>query len=444
MKPIIKIFLAVFLISCSSTNTSNNQKIINKELNQCIIELPRESPLLFTDRLIEGLFDWSNYSVVGLGESAHGAKEFFELKHRLFKYLVESQGFQVLAYEFSFRTSLKINDFVMNGNGTLDSLFAGELWVQDNYEVQDLIKWMYEYNLGKDENQKIKFVGIDNQLDAFYPEKTIDCIKYYFPKIISLNSPLIQEISSLEHIRYKKITTEEYKRREDIYLRLLNAANSYFKLNDGNGSLDQKLTIHLIESLLKSNEWLYNIYTGKKNNRDKDLAENLLWVKDCYNSKVAIWAHTSHVQNNPTFYGENQGSMGYYLRESLQENYLIVSTAFTKGKFKAVMEGPNGDTPPLDCEIVENPLPESINEIFHQAKSEIFSLDVSKIQPSSKLYSYLDTIRPMLGIGDFYAGTSEPHYLSPERKINLLKATDLVFYFSYTQPVRVHYRFNTH
>jgi erythromycin esterase-like protein len=194
--------------------------------------------------------------------------------------------------------------------------------------------------------------------------------------------------------------------------------------------------------LLKSNEWLYNIYTGKKNNRDKDLAENLLWVKDCYNSKVAIWAHTSHIQNNPAFYGENQGSMGYYLRESLQENYLIVSTAFTKGKFKAVMEGPNGDTPPLDCEIVENPLPESINEIFHQAKSEIFSLDVSKIQQSSKLYSYLDTVRPMLGIGDCFAGSIKPHYHSPERKINLLKATDLVFYFSDTHPVRVHNRFN--
>lgn len=442
MKTLTKIILAIFLVSCTSTNTSNKQKII-KELNQCIIELPKQSPLLYTDQLIEGLFDWSNYSVIGLGESAHGAKEFFELKHRIFKYLVENQNFKVLAYEFSFRTSLKINDYVMNGKGTLDSLFAGELWIQDNYQVQDLIKWMHSYNLGKDEIEKVKFVGIDNQLDAFNPERTIDCINKYFPEILSLNSSLVQEILNLDHIRYRKITTEEYKRREEIYLRLISAANSYFKLNNENETLDQKITIRLIESLLRSNEWLYNIYTGKSNNRDKDLTENLLWVKDCNNSKVAIWAHTSHVQNNPNFYGDQLGSMGYYLRDSLKENYLIVSTAFTKGKFKAVMEGSDGDTPPLDCEIIENPLPESINEIFYQAKHKDFFLDVSKIQQSSNLYSYLDTVRPMLGVGDCYAGSIKPHYQSPERQINLLTATNIVFYFSDTHPVRVHERFNT-
>jgi len=434
--------IVIIIIGISCSDKKENNRII-REFNNQIIELPNSNPLEYSDDFLNGLIDWSSYSVIGLGESAHGAKEFFELKHRLFKYLAENHDYKVLAYEFSFRTSLRIDKYVTKGIGDLDSLFAGELWIQDNYEVQNLIQWMRNYNTDKQENDKIHFVGIDNQLDAFYPEKTIKHIKDYFPEIILFNNSLIAQIINLEHIRYKNITTQEYERRRDLYLELLKSANNYFKeKQEYLETLDYKITIHLIESLLNSNQWLYNIYTGKKNNRDSDMANNLLWVKDCYNSKIAIWAHNAHVQNNPDFYSEGGAMMGKYLKDSLKEDYLIVLTSFTNGKFKAVMEAPDGsDTPPLDCEIFQNPPIESVNAIFIKAKYENFFLDLNQVQSNSKLYYYLDTLRPMLGVGDFYAGFTDPHYFG-DRIINLTKSTNVVFYFSGTKSVTVHKRFN--
>jgi erythromycin esterase len=37
--------------------------------------------------------------VVALGEAAHGTREFFHFKHRLFEYLVSELGFSVFALE---------------------------------------------------------------------------------------------------------------------------------------------------------------------------------------------------------------------------------------------------------------------------------------------------------------------------------------------------------
>ena len=106
------------------------------------------------------------------------------------------------------------------------------------------------------------------------------------------------------------------------------------------------------------------------------------------------------------------------------------------------MDGPDGnDTAPLECEISGEPPAESLNSIFYQAGHNNFFLNVDDIQAGSHLYSFLDTIRPMLGIGDWFEGSTEFHYSSSHRRINLLYATDALFYFSHTEPLTIHKRF---
>ena len=443
LRPGLLTILFAIIWMATACSSGKGEDLLIREFNNQIHDLPGNQPLKYTDAVFNNLLSWESYSVIGLGEAAHGAKNFFELKSRLFQYLVENHSYRVLAYEFSFRTSLKINDYVLHGVGDLDSLFAGDLWVQDNYEVQDLIQWMHQYNSARLEKDKIYFVGIDNQLDAFYPEKTIDRINILYPEIVRLNQELVSDIISLEHINYEGIPREEYERRKGLFEKLMLGTKSYFQENpDLARSLNSKVAMHLTESLINSNQWLFNIFTGEANNRDLDLAQNVLWVKENYNSRVAVWAHNSHVQNNPSMYGEGAESMGYHLKKSLKEKYLIISTGFTNGKFIAVMDGPDGqDTAPLVCEISGEPPAESLNNIFSRAEHRNFFLNVEDIQAGSHLYSFLDTIRPMLGIGDWFEGSQEFHYSSSDRRINLLNATDALFYFSHTEPVTIHKRF---
>ncbi|MFD0345734.1 erythromycin esterase family protein [Kitasatospora aburaviensis] len=51
--------------------------------------------------------------VVGLGEATHGSHEFFAMKHRLFRYLVEEKGFTAFALETSWSSGLQIDEYVV-------------------------------------------------------------------------------------------------------------------------------------------------------------------------------------------------------------------------------------------------------------------------------------------------------------------------------------------
>ncbi len=110
---------------------------------------------------------WSRARIVGLGEATHGTAEFFELKHRLFRYLVEVHGHRALAYEYSFAGSLAIDRFVTTGEGDIDVLLAKSSWIQANEEVRRLLMWIREHNRTLPADKHVHFIGIDSQLDMW-------------------------------------------------------------------------------------------------------------------------------------------------------------------------------------------------------------------------------------------------------------------------------------
>ena len=52
-----------------------------------------------------------NARIVAMGEATHGTREFFQLKHRMLKFLVEKKGFTVFGIEANWPESLAINDY---------------------------------------------------------------------------------------------------------------------------------------------------------------------------------------------------------------------------------------------------------------------------------------------------------------------------------------------
>lgn len=55
--------------------------------------------------------------VVGLGEATHGSHEFFTMKQRVFRHLVETKGFTTFALEMSWSGGLRIDDYLQTGEG---------------------------------------------------------------------------------------------------------------------------------------------------------------------------------------------------------------------------------------------------------------------------------------------------------------------------------------
>ena len=165
-----------------------------------------------------------------------------------------------------------------------------------------------------------------------------------------------------------------------------------------------------------------------------------MWVKEYMKNKgVAVWAQNAHIAKDPELYpeGKGGGAMGIYLRDFLGKEYLSVATGFTKGKFKAVTSDSLGkDTKPFTFEIKENPPENSVNYLFDQLQYSNFVLNLDQLDRNTKLHNYLNELKPMLGVGDWYAGSPEFHY-SGDRIINIIQAHDVLFYFTDTEPVTI-------
>lgn len=442
LKVLIGLFLFVLIIVVFKNQIFSSviSKKVVAELNNVINELPGNDPELYGPSYLDKIANWSNYSVIGLGEATHGTKNFSKLKQQLFKYLVENHGFKALAFEYSFQKSLQVNDYILQGIGNIDSLFVGESWIQDNEELRELIRWMYQYNANKKESDKIQFIGIDNQLDAYAPEQIINYFEQISPDFTLAHPQIIMQIKNLKPIKYKEISHLEYLDRESIYHNLYRQAKQYFNAHPISGpeTLNTEILLHLIESIIQSNDFLYRYAIHDYNLRDYQLATNTLWVKKyTRDAGVVVWAHNAHVAKNPDYYpeGKGGGAMGIYLRDLLGKKYLSVATSFSKGEFIAVMSDSSGnDTEPMVCKIEGNPPKNSLNHFFNQLKYPNFILNLNVLEKNTRLYNFLDELKPMIGIGDWYAGSPEQHFTN-DRIINLIQAYDILFYFSDTEPI---------
>jgi erythromycin esterase len=413
------------------------------ELNENIVELPTGSPLDFGDDVFRELDVYLERSqVIGLGEATHGTKEFSELKQRLFKYLVRNHRCRALGFEYGFRfqKSLEIENYVISGKGDLDSIISNLHWIHRNQEFQGLVKWIREYNNFCKKEDMVHFIGIDSQIDIWFPDELKQHFAEFETELNESVSGILEGLIERGRINHGKLDKEEYQKIRDELALLLEKTTSFFSKNP---RIDEKykraLLLHNVESHIYSHEcrfWMYK----KKYLRDSHMAKHVLWLKDLMGkeAKVAVWGHNAHVANDPEYSRDGSPSMGYDLKERLGEDYLVVGTGFTDGKFVAVTEDYFGkDTEPIVWNLEGNPPENSVNFIFQGANFENFLLNIKRLSKTGNLYGYLNERRPFFGVGDFYCAPKPDIHYSEDRIINLATAYDVLFYFSGTNPVTI-------
>jgi len=100
--------------------------------------------------------------IVALGESTHGTREMFQLKHRLLEFLVTEMGFNAFALEASYAACDPINEYVLHGKGDLSTVLTSQGYVVwDTEEMAQMIAWIREFNKNAPEKKKVKFYGLD-------------------------------------------------------------------------------------------------------------------------------------------------------------------------------------------------------------------------------------------------------------------------------------------
>lgn len=386
--------------------------LATKSLDRIIHPL-NNIPLELSNEDLDVLSYMSNCKVVGLGEATHGTKEFFQLKHRIFKYLVENHEYKIFAFECDMGESYYINNFINEGEGDIDHLMKNimHFWTWRTEEVKDLLIWMKDYNENKSEEEKIHFIGVDCQFLTYQA----DIIMSYFDKTnISLPESSLQFLTEIDQIGwnisdyYSDITLGEKEAIDDKVNTLLTKFEDLKnELISNSSEFEYKFVNQIALNIKQINDVLYGYkHNSLTNYRDLYMAQNTLWTTDLFggNTKVALWAHNAHVANSESF-----EAMGLHLKEELQDDYQIIGFSFSVGSFTAVRTGLAGliVTPWVPIKIWK-PRRRSINYVFHHAKYDNFILRALDIQEKSAFGIFISQPQRFLNIG---AGFNRLFYL---------------------------------
>ncbi|RSN56093.1 erythromycin esterase [Amycolatopsis sp. WAC 04182] len=340
-----------------------------------------------------------NAKVVGLGEATHGSHEFFTMKERVFRYLVEEKGFRAFALELSWSAGLEIDEYVQTGKGDARELakrtLAGSPW--DREEFVSLIRWMREYNRAHP-GRTVHFVGDDlgapSVNDAFFARITGYVGQRHpadLPRLNRLYTGLRPIDDAFAYLR----------KPLDERLRLATQAEQAYELIKGLPGADARdwaeqharfvaQTARFLAVDLSDPQGLPTAQIL----RDRAMAQNVAWWQRRTGHRVLLSAHNGHVSyetDNPAMYPKTQGA---FLRETLGRGYLPVGFSFDRGSFLSKDKALEGDWKRFSVPAA----PSGSNEhALDQVRFEDFYLDVRTAPPSAR--AWLDTARPTRTIG---------------------------------------------
>lgn len=372
--------------------------------------------------------------VVGLGESTHGTREFFQFKHRMIEFLVKEMDFTVFAIEASYPACLNINAYVLHGTGDRATALASQgFWTWDTEEVSEMIEWMRIYNQTVPEDKKVRFFGFDIQQSKQAINVVLDYLRVVAPTKVAQADNIFQPLRLIWK-KYKRVKPPQPKAQ---LLDELQNLIGFLILNKG--SFVQKTSQEEFENALQHtrilaqfmdqlNKGSFNIASWEK--RDAYMADNIQYIlnREKPGTKMIIWAHNGHLAAD---YLDTRHTMGTHLRSTFGDAYYALGFSFNQGSFQAREALENG-TGPLKAFTVGAAPKESIEYQFAQAGIDNFIIDFRHSPKNPATQNWLKRSNKMRSIGALFSQRSEK-WLMP---INLKKHFDGMVFIENTSRAR--------
>jgi len=352
-------------------------------LKQHMLPLYSDAPTFpLTDDLDQLMPVLQRARVIGLGEATHGTKEFYQMKDRLFRYLVEHNNVRAFSIEYHFADAVIIDDYIVHGTGSAEAAVQGiEYWTYRTAEVLELVKWMRAWNV-EHPDDLVRFYGFDMQ--GYYP--VLRALRAYDAQLGNLNrAPLEMLAQQLGQVYVPDQNTEPGVFTPELQAAVAdqlgqlraNYTSQQEQIVSILGEDSYALLIQHVRVLEQAIEQMKFNFGPKKVSfeqlnaqRDGFMAENARWMLDrvAADQKVVVWAHNGHV-------AKQDGWMGGYLKQALGDAYYVIGFEFYHGHFKA---RDSGDSTLRDFVIDYNDNTTLYGRLGHLGKPYLF-LDFSQL-----------------------------------------------------------------
>jgi erythromycin esterase-like protein len=242
-----------------------------------------------------------NATIVGLGESVHRVSEETTLKHRVLRYLVERMGFRSVAWEEDWTLGVDLDKYIRTGQGDLTVLMSRMSRAWRTQEVADVLRWLRDFNAGRPEHDKVRFVGVEYYSTS---PPAYDAIAAYVAKAAPARLPEVEE--HLDAIKPPDMDMAAYVwwyaelDDKEPYIRHV---SELYELVEGlphrPGDRAYALTLQYARQVV----WFYEHFalegSAQYAYRDAHAARNLRWWRSFNGGKIAYWAASGHTAVAP-------------------------------------------------------------------------------------------------------------------------------------------------
>ncbi|MEJ2679283.1 MAG: erythromycin esterase family protein, partial [Gemmatimonadota bacterium] len=241
--------------------------------------------------------------IVGMGEATHGTTEFWQIRQKLSRYLMEEMGFTAILHEAPFPNALYIDRYVTDGEGSaLEAHRKLGYWRYQ--EMQDLIAWIREHNLQRAEGEPaLHYFGYDCAFMNW--TESINLLAEYLGRV---DPDVVGDVTT----RLNNYTLEDARYAVDL---MTANADGYQERSSPD---EYALMSRVAENLEPSWQVWYNLQHGipELDVRESFNIANVNWIIEHLldGGKVIIWAHDGHVGNT---YLENAGTQAQMLGSRL-------------------------------------------------------------------------------------------------------------------------------
>lgn len=360
--------------------------------------------------------------VVLLGEATHGTAEFYDMRARITKELIQHKGFRFVAVEADWPDAAQIDHFVRETRmePTEEPTFARfPTWMWANMQVLEFVKWLRHYN--KQFSSPDKAVGFFG-LDLYSLYSSINSVINYLEEV----DP---ELAAIARKRYGCLTpweadpatygavalTGKHKGCEQEVVEMLNTLMRKrldYAAQDGRRFLDALSNARLVKNAEQYYRIMYEGSSESWNFRDQHMFDTLKNLLDFHGpgSRAVVWEHNSHIGDAAATEMGARGeiNVGNLCRKHFGDDAYLIGFGTHHGTVAAASDW----GAPMEIKIVRPSHPESYERLCHDSGLNAFMLPL--VDQKQRVVKEL--LRPRLerAIGVIYRPETEvaSHYFN--------------------------------
>ncbi|MFZ5690311.1 MAG: protein-L-isoaspartate(D-aspartate) O-methyltransferase [Pseudomonadota bacterium] len=379
--------------------------------------------------------------VVLIGEATHGTSEFYRMRERITRALIEQKGFRFVAIEGDWPDAARVDHYVRHmeyppSEWTAFARFP--TWMWRNAETRAFVDWLRDHNVGRQPQQRAAFHGLD--LYSLYD--SIRAVLKYLDEVDPQTARVARE-------RYGCLTpwqsdpatyghaalTGQYGSCEPavtaVLTDLMKKRTAYAE-HDGERFMDAAQNARLVANAERYYRIMYYGSRASWNLRDTHMFETLKTLLGFYGpeTKAVVWAHNSHVGDASATEMASRGehNLGQLCRSEYGQSCYLIGFGTHTGQVAAASDWDG----PMEVKDIVPSLPSSYERMCHDAGVRSFMLPLRHAPET--LRTALQEPRLQRAIGVIYRPQSErvSHYFQAV----LPGQFDDYIWFDTTGPVR--------